>query len=43
MKRTNGCDGCVLNQIYLCPSIRDVRYDGLNPQCAVNGIIFVNI
>nr|DAE46242.1 MAG TPA: ATP-binding sugar transporter [Caudoviricetes sp.] len=43
MKRTNGCDGCVLNQIYLCPSIRDIRYNSFNPECAANGIIFVDI
>lgn len=42
-KRTNGCTGCVLNQIYLCPSIRDIRYAGFNPECAANGIIFVDV
>ena len=41
MKRKNGCEGCALNEIYLCPSIRDIRYDTFNPECAANGIIFV--
>lgn len=42
-RRTDGCNGCALNQIYLCPTIRDVRYSGFNPECAANGIIFVKV
>lgn len=39
-KRTNGCKGCILDDIYLCPNISDKRYHkGLN--CEENGIIIV--
>ena len=38
-KRTNGCKGCVLNNIILCPNIVDSR-NGTPPlECELWGII----
>lgn len=39
MKREYGCDGCILNDILLCPRL--VRNRNNPPQCIEDGIIFV--
>lgn len=39
MKRTNGCEGCILDDIILCPNIVDSR-NGTPPlDCELNNII----
>lgn len=42
-KRTNGCIGCVLNEIWLCPAIVDRRYNNVPFNCAGDGVIIVNV
>ena len=38
-KRTNGCYGCALKSIVLCPNVVDAR-NGVKPlECATNNII----
>ena len=40
VKRKDGCKGCILDDIYLCPNISDKRYHKTF-NCAENGIIIV--
>ena len=41
-KRTNGCQGCVLNSIVLCPNIMLSNSKNQEiPNCETNDIIFV--
>lgn len=42
-KRTNGCEGCVLNSPFLCPNISLKNSKKELPNCELNGIIFVKI
>lgn len=38
-KREYGCNGCVLNDISLCPNISKT----IEEDCIGNGIIFINV
>lgn len=42
-RRTDGCQGCALDNIWTCPAINDKRYEHFDPQCAANGIIFTKV
>lgn len=39
-KRTDGCKGCVLDDLLLCPCIIDKRYEQRTIDCSLDGIIF---
>jgi len=41
-KRTAGCEGCVLNDILLCPGVV-VKDVGKQLDCSTDGIILVNV
>lgn len=42
MKRTNGCEGCILDNPCICPDIVIKNDKGAErPYCAINNIIFV--
>ena len=38
-KRTNGCHGCVLDNVFLCPNIVDSRNGVRQLNCTENNII----
>lgn len=43
-KRTNGCNGCVLDSFFVCPNLRlKGRNDNNRPNCEENGIIFEKV
>lgn len=43
-KRVNGCEGCALNDLLLCPNIVDSRTNDEKPlECLENNIIFVKV
>lgn len=42
-KRINGCRGCALDNIVLCPSIIDLRYNTSKFDCSLNNIILVKV
>lgn len=39
----NGCHGCDLNSIKLCPCITDLRKDTPKYDCRLSGIIFKKV
>lgn len=41
-RRTDGCFGCALDNIFLCPNVVDCR-SKKTLQCAANGIILVKV
>lgn len=42
-KRHNGCEGCSLNSLILCPNIVDSRNGKQLLECAITNIILVKI
>lgn len=41
-KRTHGCEGCVLNDILLCPSVV-VKDVGKKLDCSMDNIVLTNV
>ena len=42
-RRTHGCNGCALDDVFLCPNIVDSR-NGIRPlDCSLNDIILVRV
>lgn len=42
-KRTNGCQGCSLDSLLLCPNIVDKRKEKPELECELNNIILTRI
>ena len=42
-KRINGCEGCALNDIIMCPNITDSRNRIPVLECSVKNIILVRV
>lgn len=42
-KRVNGCYGCALNNVVLCPNVIDSRNGVPRLECAINNIILQRI
>ena len=40
---TDGCQGCDLNNIFLCPNVVDRRFSEPTYSCSIDGIIFKKI
>lgn len=42
-KRTNECQGCALNNLFLCPNIVDRRTNKPELECELNNIILTKV
>lgn len=42
-RRTNGCEGCALDSLILCPNIVDSRNGVRQLDCTIDGIILQRI
>jgi hypothetical protein len=42
-KRTEGCKGCALDDLIMCPNITDSRNGTPALECAINDIILVKV
>ena len=40
-RRTNGCKGCILDDIIICPNVHTKTNRDTRPDCEENRIIFV--
>ena len=42
-RRTHKCNGCALNDIFMCPNVRDSRNGTPALECSINDIILVRV